>query len=168
MRTALEDLVEIEVLAEIMEIEVLVEIVEIEVLVEIVETESLVEIVEIEALLEIMRTENLVGVKDLMVAIMVLEQEEEEKVNVVNIMYCITNETLYCPCHVLVLIGNEGSGFGSKFNDDDQEEDERRGFRGGGGGFGGKGFSRRESNDSIGKSILTILWWYFTCTNVYV
>ena len=35
-------------------------------------------------------------------------------------------------------LGNEGSGFGSKFNDV-QEEDERRGFRGGGGGgFSGK------------------------------
>ena len=121
-----------------------------------------------EALSEIMSKENLEDIKDLMVMIMVLEQDEEEKVNVVNIMYCITNQTLYYPCHILVLLANEGSGFGSKFNDDDEEEDERCGFRGGGDGFSGKAFSGRESSDSIGKSILTIWWWYFTCTNVYV
>ena len=55
-----------------------------------------------------------------------------------------------------------------KFNVDDQEEDEGHGFRGGGGGFSGKGFGRRESSDSIGKTILTILWWYYTYTNVHV
>ena len=57
-----------------------------------------------------------------------------------------------------MLFDSEDCRFGSKFNDNDQEKDERRGFRGGGGGFSKKGFGRRESSDSIGKSILTILW----------
>ena len=82
-------------------------------------------------------------------------------------MYCI-KKILSCLCHVPVLFNSEDSGFGSKFNDNDQEEDERRGFRGGSSGFSRKIFGRRESSDSIGKSILTFLWWYYTYTNVHV
>ena len=80
-----------------------------------------------------------------------------------HVLYYTMNITMY----MYMYLGNEGSGFGSKFNDD-QNEDERRGFRGGGGGFSGKGFSRRESSDSNGKYVLTILSCFITYTNVHV